>query len=255
MYHFIPAVAHGELRIADEAITLALTGKPSQDSSLWVHHETGELRITAPEGIGSEQEWQENIQRRVIAGLALTKALAAGLIKVLVQSEAGALCRVDRTYWFKANIGTEGAVQQFDDIVPQAFVGRPILVDMAEAEEWRKVIETALSENMTRVSVHAPEESGSRAEKWTRMMPREQQLQVMKFFATADNSTLLPGGKKAVSWTRLRDIYVKEWVNNPKAEKRGAALTRDPFEKWLRRYLDGWRAPGKGQVGWQRVPQ
>lgn len=253
-YHFIPATAKDELRLVQEVLTLALTGKSSQDADVWVHPETGEMQITAPRGVSTVQEWQSSIQRRVIASLAITNALKESDLRALVQSKDGMLHRIDRMYWLRTNVGAAEAVCQFDGMVPDGFVGQPILVDVAELGDWRAVTDKALALMMPTpepTGVDVRPESG---ERWLKLKPNNQQLEVMRFFAQADKSGLLPGGEKRLATTALRDVYVREWIKRGEG-KRGGALTREPFEKWLGRYLDGWRAPVKGQVGWQRMPQ
>lgn len=142
-YHFIPAVPKGELRLLQEVITLALTGKSTQDANVWADPNTGEMQITAPRGIHTVEEWQASIKHRVIAALAITTALQESELRALVQSNSGALHRIDRLYWLRVNAGLVETMEQFDGMVPLAFVHQPILVDLAELDRWREVADKA----------------------------------------------------------------------------------------------------------------
>lgn len=250
--HFIPAQPKGELRVLDEALTLVISGTPSQDSHLWLDPQTGDTKITFPKGIETVEQAQDWVKRRVIATTAITGALQESRLRTLVQTRSGTLCRVDRLYWLRAHAGTSSTIAQYEGLLPEEVVGQPILVDLAELEEWRAVSGEAL--HRFGASHRPPSSDETSVAKWLKLKITEPQLQVMRFFAAAEKSGLLPGGEKWKGATALREVYVKEWINKP-GESRGPELTREPFEKWLGRYLDGWRAPGKGQRGWQRASQ
>lgn len=243
-YHFIPATAKDELRLVQEVLTLALTGKSSQDADVWVHPETGEMQVTPPRGVGTVQEWQSSIQRRVIASLAITNALKESDLRALVQSKDGMLHRIDRMYWLRTNVGAAEAVCQFDGMVPSTFVGQPILADLAELNCWRDVAEIALSAMMPNIAapLTAVQPVNVRA---TPTTPKRRfrsstskQRRIAKFLDFADKQ----------NWDGLtHDQLFADYASwNVKQNKASITSPVDrleiaAFKKWRKRWRDGER--------------
>lgn len=247
-FSFLPAIAKGELRLVEEAISLALSGSPCQDADLCIDLATGETVVTPPKGVTTIEEWQAWTKNRVVASLALTRALQRSDLRALVQSQAGALCRIDRAYWFQANVGTETTLKDAGGRVTAAFAEQPVLIDMDEFEAWRAVASSAVLAVAAPCPASPSREAIEAADHWAKRVPTLQQRLLMKFFAEAEKVGALSGAR---SLTALRQSYVA-WCVTAKAKDKDApaAFAREAFERWLQRYLDGWRGPNKEHRGW-----
>lgn len=239
-YHFIPAVAKDELRLIQEMLTLALTGKSSFNIDIWVTSETKEIRFVHPQGLSTE-EARLAFRHRMVAARSLTKALKDSELRALVQSTDGGLYRIDRMYWLRVSVENAETVVQLDGMVPSAFVGQPIVADLAELSRWREIADS-LSVSGRRNDTDASEVASAAAtvpvrparQARTTSLP---QRRLAKFFAIADTQDL-----DHLVHERLFDEY-RRWndVKNKGALTHVHQMKLSAFKKWRGRWRSGER--------------
>ena len=226
MLDFIAHPTSEERVFLDEMFELALRGRPSSDSDIYFGPNGQVAVIRHPSADISKEDARTYQGFRDAAN-----GLITGILTSLVESkETGQIFKVPRTYWFAAS-GDLRHIESREN-VPSQFVGQPLLVEVRHLETWKEVLSPPPS------PISTPKVERDADEGWTKRTLKPQTIAVMNFFDICGERW--HNGEAGNAKEFLGEYQI--WISK---NRRGEPFEKTSFEKWRRRWQQGFRVDGR----------